>query len=316
MVLENIKPGKNAVSFKSQDIDLAANIYKPDNFDESKKYPAVIFAGPFNQIKEQTGAVYGKKLAEKGFVFLCFDHTGYGESMGKIRNFENPFLKMENIRDGVSFLGTLGFVDKNNIFGLGICAGGGYMAIVAVTDKRLRAIASVSGMMDNKASIFSSMPREQVVSVLETANAARQASYETGNVEYYDGLGLESVDLATVPKDSAVYEGYDFYLTKRAGRETYPNYTHKAPANLMEYTPLTSANALAPYLYTPYLGIYGEKALADTALFTVDFFNSASEPKELFQVDGASHVSLYDMDEDVSRAVDKMSEFFIRHGKQ
>lgn len=77
----------------------------------------------------------------------------------------------------------------------------------------------------------------------------------------------------------------------------------------MEDAPLTSAVALAPYLYTPYLGIYGEKALQDTGPLTVAFYEAASEPKELYEVEGASHVSLYDIDEDVAR----MDEFFQKH---
>ena len=44
---------------------LAANLYLPEDFDASKKHPTVIFSGPFNQVKEQTGAVYGRKLADR-----------------------------------------------------------------------------------------------------------------------------------------------------------------------------------------------------------------------------------------------------------
>lgn len=81
----------------------------------------------------------------------------------------------------------------------------------------------------------------------------------------------------------------------------------------METTPLTSALAIAPYLYTPYLGIYGEKAMADTGPLTRSFYEACSEPKELFEVKGASHVSLYDIDKDVDRAVDKMDAFFRKY---
>ncbi len=75
----------------------------------------------------------------------------------------------------------------------------------------------------------------------------------------------------------------------------------------------SSAQVIAPYLYTPYLGIYGERAMRDTGPMTVAFHEAASEPKELFEVPGASHVSLYDIDEDVDRAVARMDEFFKRH---
>ncbi len=309
----NITAGDNSLTFRSQGLKLSANLYVPDDFDREASYPAVIFTGPFNQVKEQTGAVYGAKLAKQGYVALVYDNPGYGDSEGDIRNFENPYSKMEAVRDGVSFIGTLPFVDKDRLYGLGVCAGGGYMPLVAVTDKRLTAIATVSGMMDNRASYFDVMTREQIIPLLQMANAARQKAYETGDVDYYDALGMESIDVDSLDRGSAQFEGYDFYMTERAGATTYPNYTHLAPSNLLEYSPLTSATTWAPNLYTPYLGIYGEKAMQDTAPLTVAFHEAASEPKELFEVSGASHVSLYDVDKDVDRAINKMVEFFDKY---
>jgi len=309
-----LNPGKNKISYLSQGYTLAANLYAPEGFDASGSYPTVLFSPPFNQIKEQTGAIYGRKLAEKGYVALVFDHIGYGDSEGEIRNYENANIKMESIRDGVSFLGTLPFVDRDRLFGLGICASGGYMALVATTDKRLKAIATVSGMMDNKSFFFGLMDREAAVAALKAANDARQQSYETVEAVYMDGLGYSTEDVSQLPKDSARYEGYEFYMTERGGTQTYPNYSYMTLANIMEINALADATSYAPYLYTPYIGIYGEKALRDTAPLTVKFYEAASEPKELIEISGASHVSLYDIDEDVDRAVAAMDAFFQKHG--
>ena len=307
-----IQSGVNTVNFKSQGYTLSGLLFVPQGFDTNHQYPAVVFSGPFNQVKEQTGTVYGKKLAEKGYVALSFDHLGYGDSEGPIRNNEKASWKMDGIRDAVSYLGALPFVDREKMYGLGVCASGGYMPIVATTDKRLKAIATVSGMMDNTASYFGVMTKEQLLPLFKMANEARQKAYETGEVEYYDALGMDSLDLDSLDKSSAQYEGYDYYMTERAGAQTYPNYTHMSVKTLMEDAPLTSAVSLAPYLYTPYLGIYGEKAV-DTGPLTVSFYEKASEPKELFEVKGATHVSLYDIDKDVDQAVDKMDEFFKKY---
>ncbi len=312
MKINSFKAGKNSITFKSQRANLAGDLYLPAGFDGAKKHHAVIFSGPFNQVKEQMGAVYGKKMVTKGYVFLAFDHLGYGDSEGEVRNNEQPFIKMEGIRDAISYLNTLPFVDKDNLFGLGGCASGGYMPIVATTDKRLAAIATVSGMMDNTQTTFGYLDRETVINTFKTANEARQKQYETGEITYFDALAYEGVEPKTLP-EGARREGYDYYMTQRAGAETYPNYSHRTPLTINEYTGLTSATALAPYLYTPYLGIYGERAMADTGPLTVSFFEKASEPKELFEVKGASHVSLYDIDADVDQAVEKMDKFFKTH---
>ena len=304
--------GKNSVTFKSQGAELAGNLYIPEGFDTSGKYPTVVFSGPFNQVKEQMGAKYGQKFANKGYVFLAFDHLGYGDSEGEKRDSENPFIKMESIRNAISYLRTLPFVNREKFYGYGACASGGYMPLVAVTDKRMKAIATVSGMMDNQASYFGVMTKEQLMPLFAFANEARQKEYEGGEVEYYDALNFGGVDPNNLP-EGAVGEGYEYYMTERAGAQTYPNYSHLGPKTLMEVAPLASAKSYAPYLYTPYLGIYGEKAMMDTAPLTTMFYEACSEPKELHEVAGASHVSLYDIDEHVDKAVDKMDEFFKKY---
>lgn len=310
--MQNLHAGRNDITFKSQGHVLAGHLYTPDGFDPAGIYPAVVISSAFNQVKEQTGAVYGARLAQQGYVAISFDHIGYGDSEGEIRNNENAFIKIESIRDAISFMGTLPFVDRKNLFGLGICASGGYMALVATTDKRLKAIASVSGMLGNQMSYFGAMDRETVTAIIAQQNAGRQKAYETGVVDYVDALNMDVAK--TAPADSTMHEGYDYYMTERAGAVTYPNYSHLSPSFMLEAPMLADAMSYAPYLYTPFIGIYGEKARTDTGPLTVLFHEKASEPKELVEITGASHVSLYDIPEDVDRAIDAMHAFFGKHG--
>lgn len=310
---------KNNVTFTSQGCNLAAHLYTPAGFDAAASYPTVIFSPPFNQVKEQTGAVYARHLADMGYVTLVFDHLGYGDSEGTLRNNENAFVKMESIRDAISYLGTLPFVDRDNLFGLGVCASGGYMALVATTDKRLKAIATVSGMMNNQASYFETMDRDTVSGLIALQNAGRQQAYETGTVTYVDALGIESEGEA-IKAGATPSEGYEYYMTARAGAVTYPNYSHLSPSFMLEAPMLADAQSYARFIYTPVLGIVGSKAmdpdqgLLCTGPLTAQYIEVASEPKAFVAIDGASHVSLYDVDADVSRAVSAMDDFFKQHG--
>ena len=316
--MTSLHSGKNSITFLSQGANLAAHLYLPQGFDPSTQYPAVIFSPPFNQVKEQTGAIYATHLAKLGYAILVFDHLGYGDSEGTLRNNENAFIKMESIRDAISFVGTLPFINKEQLFGLGVCASGGYMALVATTDKRLKAIATVSGMMGNKASYFEAMDRATVTGLIAMQNAGRQKAYETGVVDYVDALGMEAEQQA-INDGATPSEGYDYYMTARAGKETYPNYTHLAPSFMLEAPMLADAQSYAPYLYTPYIGIIGEKAMDPasgmlmTGPLTQNFYDAASEPKQLVTIAGASHVDLYDKEEFVSKAINAMDSFFKKH---
>lgn len=69
MASENIKN----VKINNGYWDISADIHFPANFDEKKKYPAIISAHPIGSCKEQTsGNMYGKALAKEGFVVIAF----------------------------------------------------------------------------------------------------------------------------------------------------------------------------------------------------------------------------------------------------
>lgn len=52
---------------------------------------------------------------------------------------------------------------------------------------------------------------------------------------------------------------------------------------------------------------------AETAYFSREAIERAAEPKELFVIDGATHIDLYDRDEYVTPAVARLTEFFGKH---
>ncbi|MCK5501299.1 MAG: alpha/beta hydrolase, partial [Tritonibacter mobilis] len=59
------------VTFQNPDMawEIAADIHLPPQFDAENTYPTVVSIHPFGSCKEQTsGSVYGKALAEAGFV--------------------------------------------------------------------------------------------------------------------------------------------------------------------------------------------------------------------------------------------------------
>ena len=51
-------------------------------------------------------------------------------------------------------------------------------------------------------------------------------------------------------------------------------------------------------------------SLADTKHFSQAAYDKAREPKELFVIEGATHVDLYDKPQFVNQAVEKLTSFF------
>jgi fermentation-respiration switch protein FrsA (DUF1100 family) len=65
---------------------------------------------------------------------------------------------------------------------------------------------------------------------------------------------------------------------------------------------------LGDFLTQPLLLIAGSKA--DTKFFSEQAYEIAKGKKELFIIDGATHIALYDVPEYVEQAVTKMVSFF------
>ncbi|CSQ65504.1 dienelactone hydrolase and related enzymes [Shigella sonnei] len=95
---------------------IAANIQFPPNFDESKQYPAIISVHPFGSCKEQTsGNIYGKALAEKGYLVLAYDASFQGESGGEPRWIEDPTQRVEDISRVIDYAVTLPYVNAERM---------------------------------------------------------------------------------------------------------------------------------------------------------------------------------------------------------
>ena len=61
------------VSFKSNSIKIAANLYYPEGFKPGDKpTPAVVVAHPAAGVKEQTAGLYAQRLAEKRLYHFSF----------------------------------------------------------------------------------------------------------------------------------------------------------------------------------------------------------------------------------------------------
>ncbi|WP_372506112.1 hypothetical protein [Streptomyces malaysiensis] len=86
---------------------------------------------------------------------MAFDHTSYGDSEGLPRFDEDRYAKSEDIKNAVTFLVGREEVDRERIGAVGVCGGGGYVPYAAVADRRIKAVATVSGLPDLRATITS-----------------------------------------------------------------------------------------------------------------------------------------------------------------
>jgi fermentation-respiration switch protein FrsA (DUF1100 family) len=294
-----------AVTFKKDNLSLAGNLYFPAGFDRNEKYPAIVAVHPGGGVKEQTAGLYAQKLAEAGYVALAFDASYQGASEGEPRFLDNPLNRVGDIYSAVDYLVTLPYVDANRIGGLGICAGSGATVKAAMTDRRIKALVTVSGVDVGAASRRGWEGKDTLDQIAVLEAIAKQRTAEANGAAPMYGHYVPEVGDTSAPRD--LQEAAVYYRTPRG---QHPNSTNKVLFTGTSYAILFDGFGQADKLLTqPLLLIAGSEA---GSLWQSQELikKAASKNKELFIVKGATHMDLYDIPKYVDQAVGKMTTFF------
>ncbi|MFV0377756.1 MAG: S9 family peptidase [Mangrovibacterium sp.] len=113
---------KEFFSFKTKEgVELNGWMIKPLNFDPDKKYPVVMtqYSGPNSQeVLDVFSIDWSSYLAQEGFVVACVDPRGTGargEEFRKCTYMQLGKYESDDQVETARYLGTLPFVDKNNM---------------------------------------------------------------------------------------------------------------------------------------------------------------------------------------------------------
>ena len=311
-ITENV-PGEvniHPVNYNLNGIQIAANVYTPANYDPSKSYSAIVVAHPNGGVKEQVAGLYAQRLAESGFITIVADASYQGASGGKPRNVDKPAFRIEDIRGMADYITQYAGVNDEKLGLLGVCGGGGYSLAAAQTDKRFKAVATLS--MFNSGVVrrngFMESQLSTIQERLKQASDARAQEAAGGEVLYTANAKTTDEQADNMPFD-LYREGHYYYNRTHAHPNSTFRYTTSSLIDLMAFDASTNM-----YLINqPLLMMAGSKA--DTYYMTEDAFEKATgtEDKELFLIDGATHIQTYYVPAYVDQAMKKLKEFFCKY---
>ena len=285
-------------------IAIAADIYTAKEIDKNIKYPAIIVGAPYGGVKEQGPCVYANELAQRGFVVLAFDQPFMGESGGEPRHISSPEMFTESFSAAVDYLGVkVPFVDREKIGAIGICGSGGFALAAAQSDIRIKAVATASMYVMTEASRLG-QTKEQIEDAKKMFALKRWEDFAGGQPEYIPAFPEEPFESVPngVPEPDA--EWLRFYAVKRGH---HPNarggFSTASNLSMLNMRLLDFVDEISP---RPILLIVGDRA--HSRFFSESVYARAKEPKEVYVVEDAEHIDLYDRTDRIP--FDKLESFF------
>ena len=300
------------VRYPANGTEAVAYVFIPAGYNPCAEnaYAGVAVAHPNGGTKEQISGGYAQKLAEAGYVAIAADACFQGESGGEPRDTDRPAYRIEDVRRMGDFLASFPGVDPDRIGALGICGGGGYTLAAAQSDPHFRAVATLSmfntgrvrrlGYADSQASTV----RERLVQAQE----ARRRVADGGEDAIMPGLSpMTDEQLAALPFD-LYRDGHYYYVVAYRHPRATGRYTASSLVELMGWDACDRMDLID----VPLLLMAGSEA--DSLYMSEEAYAKAmgTQDKELFLIDGATHIQTYYVPEYVERVTVKLREFFGR----
>lgn len=286
-------------------VEIAADLYTPNDLDESTTHSALVIGPPHGGVKEQGPGVYAQEMAKRGFAAIGFDPSHNGESSGEPRHITSPELFAEDFSAGVDFLGTLPYVDRDRIGAIGICGSGGFALNAAQVDTRIKAVAT-SAMYDisrvNRNGWQDAMSDDERRKQLTDLAQQRWNDVDSGQPQLSPTFPAEIPD----GLDPITSEFFEYYVADRGHHpRSIGGFT---VTSAMSHINAGAVSHLADIEPRRILLITGDQA--HSRYFSETIHDQTKEWSELVVVCGARHIDLYDRTDLIP--FDKLETFF--HG--
>jgi alpha-beta hydrolase superfamily lysophospholipase len=269
------------VTYYSEGHVVVATLYIPSTMLTDRKFPAVAICTGFTGTRTSPlNAAIGEALNEAGYVAIGFDYRGWGESGGE-RGRLAPLEQIDDIRNTITYLETLEFVDPDRIGLMGISYGCLTAPHAAAIDKRVKAVLGCLGVATGYSAVTNVRTPEEMAAWERNVAEARRRRVLVNEVD-------RSIRLIDVFVDSQSVERFVPTWETRPGPKTPLGFD--SIGRVMDHRPIDVVHKIAPRA----LGLLC--AANDTCADPVslrEMFDAAREPKRWIEIDGIGHYDLY-----------------------
>ena len=182
---------------------LALRIFKPS--DNHLNGAAVVLAHGLSCTMDSRLFAFAKKFAEAGLTAITFDYRNFGFSGGRLRQYINVPMQMEDWHHVLAYARNRSDVDAGRIVIWSTSFGGGLATHVAHDDGNIRAVVAQCPMMDNPKTIKLGMSQRSKAQNIKLKRLAVTAALM--NLLGFRGPCLPVTDpsrMSIIPSDESV----------------------------------------------------------------------------------------------------------------
>lgn len=132
----------NTVVINDGDIELSGLLYRPAYASADNRVPAIVIAHGISESKDMMSSL-GLELSRRGFVVLCLDLLGHGQSGGTVEDGINE--PSFGVTAAVQYMKAQPFVNSSAIGLIGHSLGGGAIRAAAAKDSQIDAVVLIAG---------------------------------------------------------------------------------------------------------------------------------------------------------------------------
>ena len=285
--------------FSGPGYSLSAVLSIPDVRERSQRHPGIVLCQGYAGLKEALMPAVARRLSHEGFVTLRFDYRGVGESEGPPFRLI-PLEQIEDIRNGLSYLGVRSEVDPGRLAIWGTSFGGAHAAYTAAVDDRVRCIVSVVGVGDGERwlrCLRREWEWQAFTKELETDRNERVLNGRSRRVHPYHIM-------ETTP------EGWEYWNESVATNPERSNVEIplECADAIIEYKP----EAIAHEMTSPALYVSAELDTLTPLYEQLGLYERSPEPKRYEMIPGANHHDIY-KEPHLTRLLDMSVDWFNVH---
>jgi len=288
---------KTTVTFYSEGDVIVADLYTDEDLDLTKKHPAILQCQGFTGIRDMVQPLFAEYFTKAGYVCLAIDYRGWGDSGGE-RGRLAPLEQVEDVRNGLTYLETIEYVDLERLSVFGASFGALIAPYTAAIDQRVKANVGMVGVADGYEAVTNHRTPEQMKEWEAKVVEARRKRVLTNEVDRPLNVMSVFIDEQSMEWEPAMWDAVPKWQNW---------FGFDSIGRVMDFRPIDIIERVGPRASCMIL------ATNDTTGSPTSYralYEAASEPKQLVEVD-CGHYEMYDgplLDQAMTEAIRFLKE--------